>query len=286
MLPSEPGPDESGPSGTPVHDRDGTTARGAGADDGHGHGAAGERRPAAADGGGLRDAATETVRLRALSWPSRLVVALALGGLAVYTVVHLAMVFLYVAPSNTVREEAEGARDYVLPEFEQNWKLFAPNPLQRDVAVEVRVETADADGGTRVSDWIDLTAMDIENIRGSLLPSHADQNVLRRGWDFLTGAHTEEGEPIGLRGELSEAYLRRIALLRLSGTMDVTTVERLQFREARTRVPAPDWRAEDFDTSTVHLEMEWWPVEPEDLPADVRDDVRDDARDDTAEDAS
>ncbi|WP_110945457.1 DUF5819 family protein [Streptomyces avicenniae] len=263
MLPSEPGPAESGTPGASGYEAAGEdgTARG---------------RPEASDAA-LRDAATETVRLRTLSWPSRLVVALAIGGLAVYATVHLAMIFLYVAPSNTVREQAEGARDYVLPEFEQNWKLFAPNPLQRNVAVEVRVETSEPVGGVRVSDWISLTAMDIENIEGSLLPSHADQNILRRGWDFLTGAHTDEGEPIGLRGELSEAYLRRIALLRLSDTMDVTTVERVQFREARTRVPAPDWRSEDFDTSTTYLPMDWWTVEPEDLPADVRDDAAEDA---------
>ncbi|GAB2908259.1 DUF5819 family protein [Streptomyces mayteni] len=209
------------------------------------------------------DPPTETIELSGLSLWSRGIIALSLAGLATFAAWHLAMVFFFVAPSNTVSEEnRERFRDYMLPEFEQNWKLFAPNPLQRDVAVHARVEI---DG--QVTDWVDLTGMDIDAIDHNLAPSHADQNLLRRAWDFYGGAHNEDGEPIGLRGELSESYIRRIALLRLDESgVDVAEVSRLQLRESLTRVPAPSWRPEEFDTATTFEELAWWDVTRDDLP--------------------
>jgi hypothetical protein len=210
---------------------------------------------------------TESVRLGALSLPARLVISLAVGSLAAFTAWHLALVFLFVSPSNTVREENyEQVRGYIFPEFEQNWRLFAPNPLQRNEAVHVRAEIREPDGSTRVTDWIDLTAIDVGRIEHNPLPSHTTQNMLRRAFDFYTGAHDDEGNPVGQRGELSAAYVHRIALLRLSDTMDVNTVQRIQLRSAVTRVPAPDWRREEFDTGTSYEEMGWWVVTTRDLP--------------------
>ena len=58
------------------------------------------------------------------------------------------MVFLHVAPSNTVtKQHGTAIDDWIYPEFEQNWKLFAPNPLQQNIAVQVRAEVRTADGG-------------------------------------------------------------------------------------------------------------------------------------------
>ncbi|ARQ69806.1 DUF5819 family protein [Streptomyces marincola] len=217
-----------------------------------------------APGGGTP---TESVRLSALSLPARLVIAVAVGGVGTFMTWHLAMVFLFVAPSNTVSEEhGDTVRGYMYPEFEQNWKLFAPNPLQRNEGLSVRAEVREADGSTRVTDWIDLTAMDIDGIRHQLLPSHTAQNTLRRAWDFYSGSHDDDGDPVGLRGELSEAYVHRIALLRIQDSVDLGTVERVQLRSTVQRVPAPAWRPEDFDTAPVHEELDWWVVTTEDLP--------------------
>ena len=213
---------------------------------------------------------TESVELRAISLPSRVVIGVALGGLGLYALFHLAMVFLVLAPSNTVSEDNhELIHDYVYPEFEQNWKLFAPNPLQSNVAVQARAEVRD-EQGTRITEWYDLTRLDIERIRHHPLPSHSAQNILRRGWDFFRGAHDDEGKPVGLRGRLSEQYMHRIVLERLAGVLDLDTVQRVQFREASTRVPAPEWRPEDFDTSTDYQEFDWWPVGTKDLPEEYR----------------
>ncbi|RKN11611.1 hypothetical protein D7319_05175 [Streptomyces radicis] len=216
---------------------------------------------------------TETVSLRALSLPARAIIAVAVGALAAFFTWHMAAVFLFVSPSNTVREENfDRIRGYIYPEFEQNWKLFAPNPLQRDEAVHVRAQVTEPDGSLRTTDWINLTATDIDNIRHHLLPSHSAQNLLRRGWDFYDGAHDDEGRPIGERGRLSELYVHRIALQRLQDEhdMDLDTVRRVQLRSAVSRVPAPEWREEEIDTSTYYDEIDWWVVTSDDLEGIAR----------------
>ena len=213
------------------------------------------------------DLRTESFRYGELSWPSRILIALTVGVLATFTVWHLTAAFLFVAPSNTLsKEQNHRINGYVNPEFEQNWKLFAPNPLQINVRVEARAEIRQPDGSTETTDWIDLTAMDLAGIRGSLLPSHTMQNEMRRGWDLYRNSHDDDGRPRGVRGELSESYVHRIALLRLARVMDLEPVNRIQLRSASTRVAPPPWSTEEYDTSTNHHELEWRTVLAEDLP--------------------
>ncbi|MFI1964391.1 DUF5819 family protein [Streptomyces pathocidini] len=203
----------------------------------------------------------------ALSLPSRIVVAVALAAVAVAAAWHVAMVFLHVAPSNTVtKQHGEVVDAYVYPEFEQNWKLFAPNPLQQNIAVQARAEIRTPGGGTAVTGWTDLSAQDGAAIRHNLLPSHTQQNELRRAWDFFSGSHDAENRPNGLRGHLSEQYLRRIAALRLGPEHDGGQVLRVQLRSAVTPVAPPPWSEEKIDTKTVHRVLPWWTVTAADFP--------------------
>ncbi|MFE2548671.1 DUF5819 family protein [Streptomyces sp. NPDC059355] len=197
-----------------------------------------------------------------LSAPYRVVTSLALAAVGLAACGHLALVFLHVAPSNTVsKQHARTVDDWIYPEFEQNWKLFAPNPLQQNIAVEVRAEVRSGLGGELVPvGWRDLSAEDGAAIRHSLLPSHTRQNELRRAWDFFTGSHDEDNKPIGERGELSERYLRRIALNRLTddGTGARGEIVRIQLRSATRAVQAPPWSDEKTDTQTYYRELPWW----------------------------
>lgn len=211
-----------------------------------------------------------------LSTPYRVVTALALGAVAVAACSHLALVFLHVAPSNTVsKRHAHVIDGWIYPEFEQNWKLFAPNPLQQNIAVEVRAEVRTDDGLLVTGDWRGLSAEDGAAIRHSLLPSHTEQNELRRAWDFFTTSHDEDNKSTGERGELSEQYLRRIALDRLDprtpadapvgedgrpGRVTEGRIVRIQLRGATTEVPAPAWSDEKADTQTYYRELPWWTV--------------------------
>lgn len=197
--------------------------------------------------------------LVALSWPGRVVVAIAVAVVAVAVVVHMAMVFLHVAPANTLSKQQDATIDaYVYPEFEQNWKLFAPNPLQQNIAVQARARVAHEDGHSETTDWIDLSAQDGERIRGNPFPSHTAQNELRRAWDFYVGSHDTDNQPTGTRGRLAKVYVGRIVLDRFGTEMNGGTVERIQLRSATTRVTAPQWSDERYDTETEYRVLPWW----------------------------
>ncbi|MFE9092782.1 DUF5819 family protein [Streptomyces sp. NPDC007264] len=202
--------------------------------------------------------------IAALSLRYQIAAALALAVVAVAACVHLGMVFLHVAPANTVtRRHGEAIDDWIYPEFEQNWKLFAPNPLQQNIDVQVRAEVRTVDGGERTTGWYDLSALDGAAIDGHLLPSHTRQNELRRAWDFYTASHDGENRPVGLRGALSEEYLRRVVALRLGSEHPAgrgETVDRVQVRSRTTNVPPPEWSDEKVSGAPEYRQLPWWSV--------------------------
>lgn len=202
-----------------------------------------------------------------LSRPARTFTAISAAAAALAVAVHLGMVFLHVAPSNTLsKQHGEVIDDYVYPEFEQNWKLFAPNPLQQNIAVHARARVAKDDGTTATTGWVDLSKMDGDAIDHNVAPSHTQQNELRRGWEFYRGSHNDKGRPIGLRGELSETYIRRIVMLRFGRELNGGTVERIQVRSVTTPVPPPSWSDEKSDEKPDYQVQPWWQIGSEDLP--------------------
>jgi hypothetical protein len=200
--------------------------------------------------------------IAALSLRYQIAAALALAVVAVGALVHLGMVFLHVAPSNTLtKQHGRAVDDWIYPEFEQNWKLFAPNPLQQNIDVQVRVDLRTDEGGARTTGWYDLSALDGADIRHNPLPSHTQQNELRRAWDFYASSHDNANRPSGLRGELSETYLRRIVARRvdrLSAEVREGTVERVQLRSSTTNVQPPPWSAEKVSDQPVYRVLPWW----------------------------
>jgi hypothetical protein len=210
----------------------------------------------------------------ALSLRYQIAVAVTLAVVAVAVCVHLGMVFLHVAPSNTVtKQHGRAIDDWIYPEFEQNWKLFAPNPLQQNIAVQVRAQIDTADGGVRTTGWYDLSAEDGRAIDGNLLPSHTQQNELRRAWDFFVATHDSDNRPVGLRGSLSETYLRRIVLLRLErddaagkgGAIDL-----VQIRSRTANVRPPRWSQEKVSDEPVYRVLPWWSVTAAGTEGDVK----------------
>jgi hypothetical protein len=212
--------------------------------------------------------------IAALSLRYQIGVALALAVVAVAVCVHIGMVFLHVAPQNTVtRQHGRAVDDWVYPEFEQNWKLFAPNPLQQDIAVQVRARIRSADGGSRTTGWYDLSAEDGRAVDGNLLPSHTQQNELRRSWDLFVATHDADNRPVGLRGTLSETYLRRIVALRLErddATARGDVLVSVQVRSRITNVPPPKWSEEKVSVQPVYRELPWWAVTAGDTEGSVR----------------
>jgi hypothetical protein len=188
--------------------------------------------------------------------------------IALVALVHVGMVFLHVAPANTLsKSHAKAVNAWIYPEFEQNWKLFAPNPLQQNISVQVRADVRTTGGDEQTTGWYDLSALDGAALAGNPLPSHTEQNELRRAWDFYTSTHDANANPVGMRGDLSESYLRRIVVLRLdrehaAGTGG--TVERVQVRSSTTNLKPPSWSTEKVSTQPVYRVLPWWSVSTSD----------------------
>ncbi len=228
--------------------------------DGHGDGGDG------GDGGHDGYETEDLGGIAGLSLPSRVVLALAVAAVAVGAAFHIGMVFLHVAPPNTLsNEHAAAVNDYIYPEFEQNWKLFAPNPVQENTDVQARAEVRTADGGLQTTGWVDLTAMDIAKIRHDPIPSHTVQNELRRAWGFYTDTHDQQDRAIGLRGDLSQEYVLDIVAHRFGPRLNGGAVQRVQVRVATMPIGAPAWVSQKNDTRTSYRVLPWWAVSAEDF---------------------
>ncbi|MGW2633534.1 DUF5819 family protein [Streptomyces chattanoogensis] len=210
----------------------------------------------------------ETRPPAALSLPSRIVIGVAACAGAMIVAIHLAMMFLHVAPQNTL-SKGQGSliSDYVYPEYEQNWKLFAPNPLQQNIDVQARARLRAPDGTTLTTGWTDLTARDGRSIHHNPLPSHTQQNMLRRGWEFFLSSHTAQNGPLGMRGGLSERYIRRIVAQRMGAEWAKGgRIEQMQVRSVTTAVAPPPWSTEKISAKPMYRVLPWWQVTADDLP--------------------
>ncbi|WP_256061476.1 DUF5819 family protein [Streptomyces sp. DfronAA-171] len=179
----------------------------------------------------------------------------------VLTGLHLSFLFLHVAPANTVStRQAKAVNAWIYPEFEQNWKLFAPNPIQQNTTVQARATGLHADGTSFLTGWYDLSARDGAALHGEPLPSHTRQNVLRRAWDLYASSHDDDGRPLGTRGELSAAYLTRLATQRLERAGaggPGAELTRIRVRARFTPVPPPPWSGEKLAGRPAYRTLDW-----------------------------
>ncbi|MBM9463374.1 hypothetical protein JL108_07925 [Aeromicrobium sp. YIM 150415] len=87
---------------------------------------------------------------------------------------HTAIIALWVGPSTPLRNAVgdERLRSYVMPFFDQNWRIFAPTPRRAAVTFEIRASIEDpTTGETSPTDWIDVVEREDDIIRGNMTPS-------------------------------------------------------------------------------------------------------------------
>jgi hypothetical protein len=173
------------------------------------------------------------------------------------TALLLGALLLTDAPPNALSQRYQTQLDgLVYPEFEQNWRLFAPDPLQYNISVRARARSAAGDGG-----WVDLTAQDIAAIRGNPFPSHAEQNQLRRAWDFYDTTHDAQNQPTaGVRSSMAVEYLKRIALQRLGRTSGGAPITAVELRADSVAVEPPAWATDKPAAALPVRDLDWWPV--------------------------
>jgi hypothetical protein len=155
------------------------------------------------------------------------------------SVVHVLLVFLHVAPVNTVSKRYSPLINaWVYPFFEQNWRLFAPDPEAVNRRIMARTAHTTSDGSAQVSPWFDLTAVDNSAVEHHPFPSHTAQNMLRRAWAGYVDSHGGDDKARTERALMMQKYLSNIAADRVAalrgGTFDF-----IQLRVVALPVAAP-----------------------------------------------
>ncbi|MEU0255276.1 DUF5819 family protein [Streptomyces sp. NPDC006184] len=186
----------------------------------------------------------------------------AVGLCLVTALVHVVVVFLAVAPSNSLsRRYSQQIDAWVYPLFEQNWRLFAPNPDSVNRQVLARTAHTASDGSMRVSPWVDLTAADRAAVEHHVFPSHTAQNLLRRAWSSYVETHGTDDVARSERAEMMQKYLRNIAADRVAGHDRGGTFDFIQLRVVTRPVAAPGATAGNHPPTPVENRLlPWWKV--------------------------
>ncbi|MFF8189595.1 DUF5819 family protein [Streptomyces bobili] len=177
------------------------------------------------------------------------------------SVVHVLLMFLHVAPVNTVSKRYSPLINaWVYPFFEQNWRLFAPDPESVNRQILARTARTGSDGSVQVSPWFDLTAVDRSAVEHHPFPSHTAQNMLRRAWAGYVDSHGGDDKARTERALMMQKYLRNIAAdraaARKGGTFDF-----IQLRVVTLSIPAAGPAVGDRPrTPAENRLLPWWKV--------------------------
>ena len=88
----------------------------------------------------------------------------------VFTLGHTLMTIVHVAPINPISIAVDPAVSaYMLPFFQQNWQLFAPEPINSENGILVRAAVRTDDGSETITEFYDLTSPTIQAIYASRL---------------------------------------------------------------------------------------------------------------------
>lgn len=179
----------------------------------------------------------------------------------VASVVHVLLVFLHVAPASTVSKRlAPQVSAWVFPFFEQNWRLFAPDPESVNRQILARTAHTTSDGSVEVSPWFDLTAVDGSAVEHHAFPSHTAQNLLRRAWSGYVDSHGADDRARTERAVMMRKYLTNIAADRVAAHRG-GTFNFVQLRVVTLPVAAPGSAAGDRPPKpTENRLLPWWKV--------------------------
>ncbi|MFF3432269.1 DUF5819 family protein [Streptomyces sp. NPDC002602] len=180
----------------------------------------------------------------------------------VTTVTHVVLLFLHVAPPNAVSKRfGPQINAWIYPLFEQNWRLFAPDPDSVNRQILVRTAHTAPRGSVQVSPWFDLTAVDNSAVEHNVFPSHTSQNLLRRAWTSYVETHGGDDTSNSDRAVMMQEYLGNIAADRVATHRRTGAFEFVQLRVLTLPVAAPGAPAGNRSPKPVEERLlPWWKV--------------------------
>jgi hypothetical protein len=183
------------------------------------------------------------------------------------TLIHVVLIFLHVAPPNAISQlYSKQIKAWVFPVFEQNWRLFAPDPESVNRQISVRTMRTDTNGTVQVSDWFDLSGVDNAATRHNPFPSHTTQNMLRRAWSSYLETLGGDDQPRSERAVMIRQYLHNIAAERVAD-QGGGSFDSIQLRVVTLPVGPPGPAGGNRPAMTTPTPVDtrylpWWKVAP------------------------
>ncbi|MDX3525008.1 DUF5819 family protein [Streptomyces sp. ID05-39B] len=175
------------------------------------------------------------------------------------SIVHVFLVFLHVAPANPVSQQYSPViNSWVYPYFEQNWRLFAPDPESVNRQILARTAHTGPDGSVHASPWFDLSAVDTSAVAHQPFPSHTAQNMLRRAWAGYVDSHGGDDKARTERARMMQKYLGNIAADR-AAAHGSTAFGFIQLRVVTRPIVAPGTAGRP-PTPVENRLLPWWKV--------------------------
>ncbi|KQX62616.1 hypothetical protein ASD48_28270 [Streptomyces sp. Root1310] len=176
------------------------------------------------------------------------------------SVVHVILVFLHVAPPNTISKKYSPLiNSWVYPFFEQNWRLFAPDPESVNRQILARTAHTGSDGSFQVSPWFDLSAVDRSAVLHDPFPSHTAQNLLRRAWAGYVDSHGGDDRARTERALMMQKYLGNIAADR-AAARENGPFDFIQLRVVTLPIPVAGPAVGNRPPTAENRLLPWWKV--------------------------
>lgn len=183
--------------------------------------------------------------------------------------VQLVMVTVAAVPPSSVTDGARPfAADYLRPYFTQNWRLFAPNPVDEDRVIRFQGSYLDSDGTSWRTPWVDWTEVEQDLIRHRPVGSRAGY-VSTKLYGPLSGAHAaldpEQQAAAGTTDEVRPVSWPTLEdVLSTLGTDERVVTEYVRHDRAVIRLATAVIRARwpDRELTSVRYARGDWPVVP------------------------
>jgi hypothetical protein len=110
--------------------------------------------------------------------------------LSIVLLIHFSFTFIYLSPGNTWRSKNwDTIFSYMNPVFTQNWRLFAPNPANQQLNLDMRVHYVDQAGATHETGWRSITQPVIQSLQSNRFSTNARLSELQSSLinDFVWG---------------------------------------------------------------------------------------------------
>jgi hypothetical protein len=186
---------------------------------------------------------------------SRALVGLTAAATALVVAVQLAATFLYNAPANAISKRYQAQVSWWMnPLLNQNWQLFAPNPISENLELDARASLGSA---AAVTPWTSLSAIDQAATADDPAPSHLTMNALRNAWREYADTHDSSGLADSPLAATAQQYLQNLVLEYLR-PREQGTIDSVQVRFVITLIPGPGRSAAQTAPQTQTLP--WWVV--------------------------